>query len=76
MKKKTDIVREAVKARNYKAALKLAKDFRINVNADQREVMTRSYECIVHPEFYRQIGVNLNEAIERGQSVLVSLYGA
>lgn len=73
--KKTDMVREAVKSRNYKAALKLAKGFRINVSAEQREAMTRAYECIVHPEFYRQIGINLNEAIENGQKVLVSLYG-
>ena len=71
----TDKVRAAVAGGNWKEALKIAKDFRINVTAKQREEMTRAYECIVHPDFYRQIGVNISEAVEKGKAIVEALYG-
>ena len=57
MVKKTDIVREAIAIGDLKKALRIAKGFRINVTKEQRELMTRAYECMIHPEFYRQIGL-------------------
>ena len=75
MKKKTEIVKEAIKAGDFKKALKLAKDFRINVTKEQREAMARAYECIVHPEFYRQIGIDIAKSDESGKKTLVLLYG-
>lgn len=75
MRKKTDMVREAVKNKDYKKALQLAKDFRINVSPEQRRIMSRAYECIVHPDFYRQIGVDIPLAISNGKNVLIGLYG-
>ena len=75
MKKKTEIVKEAIKAGDFKKALKLAKDFRINVTKEQREAMARAYECIVHPEFYRQIGIDIAKSVESGTKTLVLLYG-
>lgn len=74
--KQTDIVREAVKAGEWKKALRIAKDFRINISKEQREVMSRAYECMIHPEFYRQIGINIPEAIAKGKEVVGTLYGA
>lgn len=76
MIKKTDIVREAVKHGDWKKALRIAKDFRINVTKDQRDVMARAYECMVHPEFYRQIGTDIAGAIAKGKEVVSCLYGA
>ena len=73
--KKSDIVREAVKAGEWKKALQLAKDFRIHITAEQREVMCRGYECIVHPNFYRQIGVDVDMAVIKGIEVVKALYG-
>ena len=32
--------------------------------------MARAYECIVHPDFYRQIGVDIQEAIEQGKAIV------
>ena len=75
MKKKTEILKEAIKAGDFKKALKLAKDFRINVTKEQREAMARAYECIVHPEFYRQIGIDIAKPVESGKKTLVLLYG-
>lgn len=74
--KKTDIVRDAIRTEDWKKALRIAKDFRINITRAQREDMSRAYECMVHPEFYRQIGIDTHRAIARGKEVLSGLYGA
>lgn len=70
MVKKSDIVKNAVCEGDWKKALHLAKDFRIGVTQEQRDKMARAYECIVHPDFYRQIGVDIPEAIEQGKAVI------
>lgn len=75
MIKKTDIVRSAVCSGNFKEALRIAKDFRINITKEQRSTMARAYECIVHPEFYRQIGTDIPAAINEGVELIQSLYG-
>lgn len=76
MIKKTDQVREALKAGDLKKALKIAKGFRLNITADERDRMARAYECIVHPDFYEQIGTNTLKAIAEGEEVVIRLYGA
>lgn len=76
MEKKTDLVRRSIAERDIKTALRIAKSFKLGVSGEQREVMGRAYECIVHPEFYRQIGVDVTEAVRKGEAVVVSLYGA
>lgn len=75
MMKKTDIVKEAIKAGDFKKALRIAKDFRINVTKEQREKMARAYECIVHPDFYRQIGIDIMESVDIGKQTLTLLFG-
>lgn len=70
MIRKSDIVRAAVAEKDWKKALLIAKDFRIRVTEEQRKTMARAYECIVHPDFYRQIGVDIPETIERGKAVV------
>lgn len=70
MIKKSDIVREAVQEQNWKKALQIAKDFHIGVTQKQRGKMARAYECIVHPDFYQQIGVDIPEAIEQGKAIV------
>ena len=75
MAKKTDIVREAIRSRDFKKALRIAKDFQINVTEDQRYFMSLAYECMLYPDFYSQIGYDLQEYIERGIKVVESLFG-
>lgn len=70
MIKKSDIVRAAVREQDWKKALQIAKDFHIGVTQEQRSKMARAYECIVHPDFYRQIGVDIPEAIEQGKVIV------
>lgn len=70
MIKKSDIVREAVREQDWKKALQIAKDFHIGVTQEQRSKMARAYECIVHPDFYQQIGVDIPEAIKQGKAIV------
>ncbi len=70
MIKKSDIVKEAVREQDWKKALQIAKDFHIGVTQEQRSKMARAYECIVHPDFYQQIGVDIPEAIEQGKAIV------
>ena len=70
MIKKSDIVRKAVREQDWKKALQIAKDFRIGITQEQRSKMARAYECIVHPDFYQQIGVDISEAIEQGKAAV------
>ena len=74
MVRKTDIVRADIRQGFWKEALRIAKDFRLGVTQEQRDTMCRAYECIVHPDFYRQIGTDIPEAIRKGKLVLLELY--
>ena len=50
-------------------------DFRINITKEDREKMSRAYECIVHPNFFKQIGIDIQSAIIAGEEVVTRLYG-
>ncbi len=76
MVKKSDIVRAAVSSGNFKEALRIAKDFRINITKEQRSTMARAYECIIYPDFYRQLGTDIPAAIKEGVELVTKLYGA
>jgi hypothetical protein len=67
---KAQEVRNLIAQENYKAALRGAKDFRIGVSKEQRSAMSRAYECMVHAEFYRQIGKDIEGCIQAGVTVL------
>lgn len=75
MTKKSDQVRVAVAAGDFKKALRIAKDFRINITQEQRTLMSRAYECMVHPDFYLQIGIDIPGAIAEGKMVVTTIYG-
>ncbi len=70
MIKKSEIVRTAIQVQDWKRALQIAKDFRIGVTQEQRNKMTRAYECIVHPDFYKQIGIDIAGTIEQGKAIV------
>jgi len=69
MKKKTDIVREALELRDYKTALRIAKGFRM-VTKEEKDAMTRGYECLIHPEFYKQLGYDVDAELEKAKKVV------
>jgi hypothetical protein len=69
MVKKTDLAREAYRRGNVKEALRIAKTFRIGLTKEDRDAIIRGYECLVHPEFYRMLGKDPEEEIEKGKKV-------
>ena len=73
MEKKTDQVKKFIEQGDFKAALRIAKGFKINITKDQRDLMTRGYECIVNPRFYKSIGVDTEKAIADGIAVLTQI---
>lgn len=75
MENKTEAVKRLVSEGNLKKALSIAKSFRLGVTKDQQSKMTRAYECMVHPDFYRSIGTDIQEAIDEGAAVLAALFG-
>lgn len=76
MIRKIDIVREAIENEDFKKALKIAKNFRINVTENERDKMCRAYECIVHPRFYIQLGIDIPKTIAEGKEIVKRLFGA
>lgn len=75
MQRKTDIVRQLVASEQYKNALRIAKEFRLGISKEDSESMKRGYECIVHPDFYKQLGFDPSLTAKKGIETLVRLYG-
>lgn len=76
MIKKTDQVRSLVRQGRYKDALRIAKRFRLGITREQSGTMIRAYECMVHPDFYRSIGKDIQECIDGGVAVLHEVFGS
>ena len=75
MERKSDIVRRLVAGKDYRKALAIAKGFRIGISREDNAMMTRAYECMLHPGFYRSIGKDIGAEIEKGIEVIKRLYG-
>ena len=75
MERKSDAVRRLVAVGDYKAALKIAKDFRLGISKTDSDDMIRGYECMTHPTFYESIGMNPAEIAQKGVDTVVRLYG-
>jgi len=56
MVSKTEQARKDYKSGNFKALLKVTKDWRIGITKDERTQMSRGYECLIRPEFFKMIG--------------------
>lgn len=48
-----------------KAALRIAKTFRLGLTPEERAALVRGYECMVHPDFYRALGKDPGAEVER-----------
>ncbi len=75
MQRKSDRVRSLVATGEYRPALRIAKGFRLGISREDSDQMTRGYECMVYPGFYRQLGFDEDEEARKGIEVLVRLYG-
>jgi len=73
--KKTDKVRRLVAAGDYKAALRIASDFKLAIDPEDHKIMKRGYEAMVWPDFYSSICSNVPEIIRQAQETVQRLYG-
>jgi hypothetical protein len=71
MIKKTDMAVGAYEKGHLKEALKIAKDFKIGLTKEEHKQIVRGYECLVHQDFYKQIGKNPIEETTKGINVFL-----
>ncbi len=67
---KSAMMRDHFHAGRMKKALAIAKTFRIGLSKEERETIIRAYECMVWPEQYRALEIDVTEAVEKGISSL------
>lgn len=70
---KTETVKQMFLSGNRKAALRMAKDFKIGITRQEANDMQLAYECMVHGEFYRQLGMDTDEVIKKGITTFQSV---
>lgn len=73
--RKTDIVKGAVANKDFKKALKIAKGFQMSLTKKQKDEIALAYDCMIHPDFYKQLGMNVDEKIEIGIKTVTLIYG-
>lgn len=66
---------EKYNAGKIRSALNIAKNFKIGVTAEERNIMAMGYECEVHPEFYTQIGTDIEKTKADALAVLKKVLG-
>lgn len=73
---KTEIVRHHVAANDYRAALKIAKTFRLGLTREEQRTLQYAYECMVYPDSYRQLGRDIDTTISQGIQLLLKFYAS
>jgi len=63
-------MRAAFARGDYRTALRIARAFRIGTTAEDRHHMSMAYECLVHPQFYRPLGLDIDATIQKGIATL------
>lgn len=75
MERKSDAVRRLVAEGNFKAALRIAKGFRLGISKEDADDMKRGYECLLYPDFYSQLGIDPCKTAQKGVDTVQRLYG-
>ena len=75
MPRKSDMVRQYVASGEYRKALRIAKEFRLGISKEDSEAMKRGYECLVHADFYKQLGQDTDRIAQKGVETLIRLFG-
>ena len=71
----SNVVRDLIEKGDYKKALRTAKGFRLGISKEDSNRLKLAYECLVHPEFYAQLGTDTTTVIAEGIQILNALYG-
>jgi len=68
------MVRRLLTENDYKSALRIASCFRLGISREDQIVMKRGYECLVYPQFYQSIHVDVQRSIESAKETIDRLY--
>lgn len=71
---KSQQARDAFKTGDVKNALKIASTFKIGVTRKQKAILSRGYEVLVNPSFYKQLGYVPEECVANASTLFVELF--
>ena len=74
METKNEKVRRLVSCGDYKQALQICKDWNYK-DASHREILRLGYECLMYPEFYKQLGYTPEYEYQEAIKILHLVYG-
>lgn len=60
---KTDQALALIAAGQVKEGLKIFSTFKLGLTKEQCGKLKTGYECLVHPEFYKQLKVDVDQAV-------------
>lgn len=73
--KKTDKARVLLKAGRFEEALAIIKTFRLGFNKEEKRSIQIAHETLSgHGDFYRQLGIKVDEIIEDTKKMLIDKY--
>ena len=64
--KKSDVVRRLVRERDYRSALRIAKEFRLGISKEDRDAMRLAYECMVSVDVLVRLYGRRREEVKQG----------
>lgn len=73
LSKKEQVI-NALKVKDYKTALKIAKSFTIELTKDENTIVRRAYEMQWNPGFYTALGFNAEDEFEKAVKILEKTY--
>ena len=74
MEKKIDILKKAMGDNDIKTALRTAKNFFRGLTKEQHSIISRGYECLIRPDFYRSLGFDPDKCITDGLNTIRTIY--
>lgn len=73
LSKKEQVI-NALKLKDYKTALKIAKSFTIELTKEENTIVRRAHEMQWNPDFYTALGFNVNDEFEKAVQILEKTY--
>lgn len=67
-------VKKALKEENYKTVFQIAGKRFTRLDKSARDIFIEAYECMVHPEFYTAVGINIEESIANAKILANKLF--
>jgi len=71
---KTQVAISHFQKGDVKRALSITSQFRIGLTPEDRKVLRTGYECIVHPDFFQQLGKDVKECVKKAMELFQQLF--